>query len=152
MGTLPLKLADGCDLAAAYRDGKIDPVTVADDCLAKAAHLPGTFITITPARARSEAEASRERWRQGRPLSPLDGVPIAWKDLYDVYGTPTTAGAEIYRNAPPAARDAPVVEAASRAGLVMIGKTNLSEFAFSGCGNQVEMSRFAQSQNVSQTG
>lgn len=134
MSTLALTLTDGCALAAAYRDGTTDPVTVADQCLAQAARLPGTFITLTPTRARSEAEASRQRWQQGRPLSPLDGVPIAWKDLYDVYGTPTTAGAEIYRNAPPAAHDAPVVEAASRAGLVMIGKTNLSEFAFSGLG------------------
>jgi aspartyl-tRNA(Asn)/glutamyl-tRNA(Gln) amidotransferase subunit A len=127
-------IADACDLVAAYRSGRADPVDVTEQCLVRATQLPNTFITITASRARTEAQASRARWQQGCPLSEFDGVPIAWKDLFDVQGTPTTAGAELYRHAAPAKRDAPLVATARRAGLVTIGKTNLSEFAYSGLG------------------
>jgi aspartyl-tRNA(Asn)/glutamyl-tRNA(Gln) amidotransferase subunit A len=92
------------------------------------------FISTCFERARSEAGQSAERYRSGRPLGPLDGVPVAWKDLVDIAGLPTTAGSAIYRHAPPAAADAPVVRHLAAAGMVTLGKTNLSEFAYSALG------------------
>ncbi|WP_119166295.1 amidase [Algihabitans albus] len=92
------------------------------------------FIRVTPERARSEAAASRERHRAGRPLGPLDGVPVAWKDLFDMTGERTTAGSQLYREAPPAKVDAAAVSNLSAAGMVALGKVNLTEFAYSGLG------------------
>ncbi|NYT44279.1 amidase [Alcaligenaceae bacterium] len=92
------------------------------------------FITTTFERAREEAAASAARYQRGCPLGALDGVPIAWKDAVDIKGTPTTAGSAIYRDAPAAAEDAPVVARLAAAGMVTLGKTNLSEFAYSALG------------------
>jgi aspartyl-tRNA(Asn)/glutamyl-tRNA(Gln) amidotransferase subunit A len=93
--------------------------------LAAAAAAGPTFISLTPERARAEA---------ARATGPLAGVPVAWKDLFDVAGSVTTAGSPTRRDLPPATADAPVVAALARAGMVCVGKTNLSEFAFSGLG------------------
>ena len=125
---------DAHALAQAYRTGQADPIEEAERCLAIASDLPACFITLTAARARSEAAAARQRWRRGEPLSALDGIPMCWKDLFDIRATPTTMGTEIYRHAMPASADAATVSSASRAGLVAIGKTNLTELAFSGLG------------------
>ena len=123
------------DLHAAYRSGALTPLAVAEQCLAAAAAGdPALFTTLTRERALLEAQCSTLRWAQGRALGPLDGIPLVWKDLFDVAGTPTSAGSAWYADAPPAAADAPVVAALARAGAVAIGKVNLSEFAFSGLG------------------
>jgi aspartyl-tRNA(Asn)/glutamyl-tRNA(Gln) amidotransferase subunit A len=95
---------------------------------------PAVFISTCFERARLEAARSAERYRAGLPLGPLDGVPVAWKDLFDVAGLPTTAGSAIYRHAPPASSDAPAVRHLAAAGMVTLGKTNLSEFAYSALG------------------
>jgi len=123
-------------LARAYLAGQADPVAVTEAFLERIAAAEGAsiFITVTADRALGEAAASRERYRAGKPASPLDGVPIAWKDLFDVEGTVTTAGSALLRTAAPAARDAPVVAQLAAAGLVCLGKTNLTEFAYSGLG------------------
>jgi aspartyl-tRNA(Asn)/glutamyl-tRNA(Gln) amidotransferase subunit A len=92
------------------------------------------FILVTGERARREAAASRKRRREGRPAGPLDGVPVAWKDLVDMAGTPTTAGSALSRDWTPKTKDAPIVANLAAAGLVALGKTNLSEFAFSALG------------------
>jgi aspartyl-tRNA(Asn)/glutamyl-tRNA(Gln) amidotransferase subunit A len=121
-------------LSRAYATGEADPVEVAQAALSKALAAPTVFLTVTAERARLEAVASARRWRDGRPLSALDGVPVAWKDLFDIAGTLTTAGSAVFAEHPPATRDAPLVAAGTRAGMVCIGKTGLSEFAFSGLG------------------
>lgn len=121
-------------LSRAYASGRADPVGVIAAALERAADVPAAFISLTPERALAEAAASAARWKSGAPLSPLDGVPIAWKDLFDVSGTVTTAGSALHAAHAPATADAPLVAAAARAGLVGIGKTNLSEFAYSGLG------------------
>jgi aspartyl-tRNA(Asn)/glutamyl-tRNA(Gln) amidotransferase subunit A len=95
---------------------------------------PSTFITLTEERAQREAAASTARRRAGAALGPLDGVPVAWKDLLDVAGAPTTSGSVLHRDAEPAAEDAPVVARLAAAGMVCVGKTNLSELAYSGLG------------------
>lgn len=122
-------------LHRAYVAADADPVAVTEVCLSRieASDEP-VFITVTPERARAEAKAAAARIRAGRPASPLDGVPIAWKDLFDVEGTPTTGASALLRNASPAEADAPVVAQLAAAGLVCLGKVNLTEFAYSGLG------------------
>ncbi len=68
------------------------------------------------------------------PLSALAGLPVSIKDLLDVAGEPTLAGSVVLRDAPPAAADAEVVARLRRAGAAIVGKTNMTEFAFSGIG------------------
>lgn len=93
-----------------------------------------TMITVTSTRARLEADRSDRRGDSGELLSPLDGVPIVWKDLFDVAETVTTCGSASFDGRPPAHADAELVRRATALGMVTIGKTNLSEFAFSGLG------------------
>lgn len=121
-------------LAAAYRDGRADVEAVARAAVVAARTANAAFISIDETRALSDARAAAARWRDRRPASTLDGVPIAWKDLFDVASSVTTAGSALFRERAPATVDAPLVAAGARAGLVAIGKTNLSEFAFSGLG------------------
>jgi aspartyl-tRNA(Asn)/glutamyl-tRNA(Gln) amidotransferase subunit A len=136
VSTLDLASLSAASLARSYRDGAITPSQAADWFLDRIETTTdrAIFITVTAERARREAAASTARYRDGRPLGPLDGVPVAWKDLFDLAGTTTTAGSDIYRNAPPARADAVVVRNLAGAGLVSLGKVNLSEFAYSGLG------------------
>lgn len=92
------------------------------------------MITTTPARARWEADLSAARRQSGRAASELDGVPITFKDVFAVAGSVTTAGSACRTDGPPAGADSTVVRRAHQLGLVTIGTTNLSEFAFSGLG------------------
>ena len=93
-----------------------------------------TFLTVTRERALAEAQASDIRLASGRTLSPLDGVPMAWKDLIDIKGTRTTVASNLFRDAPLAGADAQAVRHATRAGMVTLGKVNLAEFAYSALG------------------
>jgi aspartyl-tRNA(Asn)/glutamyl-tRNA(Gln) amidotransferase subunit A len=121
-------------MAEAFASGRSDPVQVLEQALLHASMAPTVFISLTAERARREAEAAAARWRAGQPLSVFDGVPLAWKDLFDVAGSITTAGAAYRREAPAALLDAPSVGLLCRAGMVSLGKTNLSELAYSGLG------------------
>ena len=116
--------------------GSLDPVEVAEfflDRIERDRKNP-SFILVMRKRALEEAAASRKRYREGRAAGPLDGVPIAWKDLVDMAGAPTTAGSVLYAESPPKESDAPIVANLAAAGMVALGKTNLSEFAFSALG------------------
>jgi aspartyl-tRNA(Asn)/glutamyl-tRNA(Gln) amidotransferase subunit A len=85
--------------------------------------------------ARAAADAADARQERGASLGPLDGAIISIKDLFDVAGERTRAGSKILaEEAAPAAADAPVVQRLRRAGAVIVAKTNMSEFAFSGIG------------------
>lgn len=123
-------------LGRSISQGSLDPVDVCEYFLEaiEKAEDKTVFLEVTAERARAEALASRNRHKAGRSLGPLDGVPISWKDLFDVKGTRTTVGSDVFRSAPPAAQDATVVSHAAAAGMVCLGKVNLSEFAFSGLG------------------
>jgi aspartyl-tRNA(Asn)/glutamyl-tRNA(Gln) amidotransferase subunit A len=116
--------------------GRLDPVEVAEFFLGRIERDRDnpSFIVVTRKRALEEAEASRKRHREGRAAGPLDGAPIAWKDLVDMAGERTTAGSALYAEAPPKEKDAPIVTNLAAAGMVALGKTNLSEFAFSALG------------------
>ncbi len=134
MPTFDSRTADGLAIAHAYATGTSDPVEVLDAALAQASSVEHVFIELTAERARREAQASAARWKAGQPLSALDGVPIAWKDLFDMNGSVTTAGAAVRRKQAPAAADAWMVQQLARGGMVSLGKTNMSEFAYSGLG------------------
>ncbi|WP_340052879.1 amidase [Pseudomonas sp. JAI120] len=127
-------MSDATSLAEDFASGRSDPVQVLEQALDQASRSTSVFISLTAERARREAEASAARWRAGQPLSVFDGVPLAWKDLFDVAGSITTAGAAYRRTAPAALLDAPSVGLLCRAGMVSVGKTNLSELAYSGLG------------------
>jgi aspartyl-tRNA(Asn)/glutamyl-tRNA(Gln) amidotransferase subunit A len=113
-----------------------DPVSVTEAALARidACDDRAIFTTITRDRAVAEARAAAGRLGAKRPLGLLDGVPVAWKDLFDVQGLPTTAGSQQRAGGPPAEHDAAVVANLSAAGMICIGRTNMTEFAYSGIG------------------
>jgi amidase/aspartyl-tRNA(Asn)/glutamyl-tRNA(Gln) amidotransferase subunit A len=92
------------------------------------------FIRRFDASARASAVALQGLQRAGAPIGRLAGAPISVKDLYDVAGFPTTAASSTMHDAAPAARDCPAVERVRLAGGVLVGHTNMSEFAFSGIG------------------
>jgi len=124
------------DLGRGIGAGEIDPVALCEAYLAAiAAHAftSRIYARTTPERAMAEAMAARGRARAGRRLSPLDGVPISWKDLFDTAGVATEAGSALLKGRVPQA-DAEVLRNASAAGLVCLGKTHLTELAFSGLG------------------
>lgn len=91
-------------------------------------------MTVYAERAREAAEAADRRARDGMTLGPLDGAIVSIKDLFDVAGEPTRAGSRVLANAAPAAANAAVVQRLREAGAVIVGKTNMSEFAFTGVG------------------
>lgn len=125
---------DATAMAEDFAHRRSDPVQALHLVLQRMALVDNVFISINVERARREAQASAARWKAGQPLSPFDGVPIAWKDLFDVAGSVTTAGASVRRGLSQALVDAPTVNLLTRAGMVNVGKTNLSEFAYSGLG------------------
>ena len=93
-----------------------------------------SFINICADSAREAAYAQDRLRRAGYVASPLAGLPVSIKDLFDVAGDISLAGSKALDDAPPAARDAPVVVRLRAAGSVLIGRTNMTEFAFSGVG------------------
>ena len=124
------------ELGAAIGAGEIDAVALAEHFFARIAERDPyrtVYIRTTPERALAEAEAARDRAKADLRRSPLDGVPISWKDLFDTAGTTTTAGSPLLADRVPD-RDAAVLARATRAGLVCLGKTSLTEFAYSGLG------------------
>jgi aspartyl-tRNA(Asn)/glutamyl-tRNA(Gln) amidotransferase subunit A len=123
-------------IAGMIQSGAVDPEKIAEETLAaiKAGNEPGLFLSVTADRAREEARQSAERIRNGRPRGLLDGVPIAWKDLFDVAGTVTTVGSKVLASAPAAKQDATVVARLKAAGMVSVGRVGMTEFAFSGLG------------------
>ena len=96
-----------------------------------------TFTRIYEDSAHIEAEMADNLRRGGVVSSPLAGIPVSVKDLCDVRGDVTRAGSLVLSEAAPASRDAPVVERLRGAGAVIVGKTNMTEFAFTNTGVNV---------------
>ena len=124
------------ELGRGIGSGGIDPVELADCYLAAiGSHADShrIYARLTEDRARAEAAAAAERARLGVRVSILDGVPVSWKDLFDTAGVETSAGSALLAGRAPS-EDAEVVRNATAAGLVCLGKTHMSELAFSGLG------------------
>jgi aspartyl-tRNA(Asn)/glutamyl-tRNA(Gln) amidotransferase subunit A len=92
------------------------------------------FTRVFREQALSAALAADKRWSDGYPLSPIDGLPIAVKDLFDIEGFTTRAGSIALADAPVANSDATAVQRLRQAGAVILGLTNMTEFAYSGLG------------------
>ncbi|MDM9622744.1 amidase [Rhizobium sp. S96] len=123
-------------LSVLIQSAAVDPVEVTEAVIDGIERHPdqSIFTTLLKDRALTEAKASSARLKAGRSLGVLDGIPIAWKDLFDIEGRATTAGSTILAKAPAAKTDAAVVAALKQAGMISLGCTNMSEFAFSGLG------------------
>ena len=125
--------------AAKFRDGKVTSVELTEAAVARINDPKGegkrVFIRRFDDQARAEAECADRLKAAGLIASPLAGLPISVKDLFDVAGTVTTAGSVALANAPPATVDAPIVARLRAAGAVILGATNMTEFAFSGIGH-----------------
>ena len=124
------------DLGQGIGAGQIDPVALTEVYLSAIDAHPDRdqiYARVTHDRARSEAKAAAARAQAGLRRGLLDGVPVSWKDLFDTAGIGTEAGTRLMEGRVPDA-DAEVLANATRAGLVCLGKTHMSEIAFSGLG------------------
>jgi len=119
------------ELAEAYSAGSTLPVDVTKEYLRRIEQLNpklNCFITILADSAMKAAALSEQRFKAGNPLGPLDGIPVAIKDIIYIEGVRCTAGSKILANNV-ATYDAPVVKRLKEAGAVIVGTTNLHEFA-----------------------
>lgn len=131
MPTLP-------DLAAALAAGTVTARSLVEDCLARIADPAGegarAFLKVYGPAARAQADAVDALRRAGCAQGPYAGIPVSLKDLLDVAGEPTPAGSTVLADATPAAAHAPLVQRLVAAGFVPLGRTNMTEFAYSGLG------------------
>ena len=115
---------------------KIDPIELTEHFLSQielSSVGKKIYSTVTSQLALEQAKASKGRANSGRRLSSLDGVPISWKDLFDIEGYPCEAGSELLAGRL-ANRNCEVYNFAEAQGLICLGKTHMSELAFSGLG------------------
>ncbi len=134
------------DLGAKFRKRTLSPVELTETLLARIAKLDPTlhaFVTLTADRARAEARAAEAAFQRGSEVSPLCGIPVAYKDLYATKGVLTTAGSALLADWIPDA-DATCVSRLQSAGCVMLGKLITHEFAF---GIQFPGHRFTPARN-----
>ncbi len=113
---------------------EVSPLDLTDACIARAEALDDTlhaYLTMTFETARQEAKAAGEEIAAGRCRGPLHGIPFAVKDLYDTAGVLTTYGSRVTEHNVPT-EDARTVELLKQAGVVMLGKLNLHEWAMGG--------------------
>ena len=124
------------DLGRGIAAGKIHPVELTEaflDAIAAHPDAPRIYARTTPRRARSMAVAAAGRARSSTRIGILDGVPISWKDLFDAAGAVCEAGSALLRGRV-SQTDAEVLHSATMQGLVCLGKTHMTELAFSGLG------------------
>src|SRR5262245_26541216 len=120
------------EFARRLRARDVTALEITNSCLQRIDQLQpslNAFIRVMADEAKRDAEAADRELASGRDRGPLHGVPIAVKDIIDVRGIPTTAASRV-REGHIAAADAPVIVRLRDAGAVIIGKTNLDEFAF----------------------
>ena len=126
------------DLAAQLQTGSQGARALVEDCLAAIDDPNGegqrSFIEVYHDRARKEADAVDHARKQGWSLPAFAGIPLSIKDLFDEAGIVTRAGSKILQDAAPANSDATVLARLKAAGFIVIGRTNMTEFAFSGLG------------------
>ena len=125
-------------LAADLAAGRTTSRTLTEEALDRIGDAKGegkrAFIKVYKTQALAAADASDVLRKAGIVASPLSGIPVSIKNLCDVAGEITLSGSRALDDAPPAGEDAPVVARLRAAGAVIVGSTNMSEFAFSGVG------------------
>ncbi len=125
-------------LAQALADGSTTSRALIEDCLARITDPAGegtrAFTKVHVDAARTMADAVDAMRHAGRAPSRYAGIPICLKDLFDIAGESTAAGSRALADAPPATTHAPVVQRMLAAGFIPVGRTNMTEFAFSGLG------------------
>jgi len=121
-------------LAADLAAGRTSSRALLEEALARIADPAGegarAFLKVYAETARAEADLADRLRAAGVLRSPVDGLPVSVKDLFDIGGDVTRAGSKVLDDAPPAARDAPAVARLRAAGAIIIGRTNMVEFAF----------------------
>ncbi|MDQ4062154.1 MAG: amidase [Pseudomonadota bacterium] len=126
------------DARAALNRGQVSSEALTEAALAAIEAPDGegrrTALSVYRTQALAAARGIDALRAAGVQLPPLAGLPISIKDLFDVAGEPTRAGSTILADAPPAAADAPAIANLRRLGAVIVAKTNMVEFAFSGVG------------------
>ena len=121
------------DIAAAVAAGRTSASKIIEAALARIRArdpLINSFTAVTEQRARLRAQALDQARERGERLPALAGVPFAAKNLFDIAGMPTLAGAKINRDAPPATRDATLIERLEAAGAILVGALNMGEYAY----------------------
>jgi aspartyl-tRNA(Asn)/glutamyl-tRNA(Gln) amidotransferase subunit A len=128
--TMPPDLPSIDQVAVQVRSRAVSPVELTRACLDRidTRRDLNAFITVMRAAALADAAAAEREIATGHYRGALHGVPVSVKDLFDVAGTPTTSGSAVPPRHP--SRDAPLVARLREAGAVIVGKTNLHEFAF----------------------
>jgi aspartyl-tRNA(Asn)/glutamyl-tRNA(Gln) amidotransferase subunit A len=126
------------EIAQALAEGTITSRSLIEDSLARIADPDGegarAFIRVHAGQARAMADAADMLRKANRAAGRYAGIPIALKDLFDIAGESTPAGSAILAGAPEAKANAPVVVRVLAAGFIPVGRTNMTEFAFSGLG------------------
>lgn len=136
-GTISFAKCDVTDLAVALEMGTLSSPVFIDFLIDRIGDLDqklGAFRAIYGENARRAAEAAQMARHSGHSVGPLQGIPIAFKDIIDVAGFPTSLGSAATAKSLPADRSADVVVAALGAGMIVLGKTNTVEFALGGWG------------------
>jgi len=125
-------------LAADLAVGRSSARKLVEECLARIADGSGegqrTFIHVDKEAAIEAADAMDRLRNANAAPSPFAGIPVSIKDLFDIKGQVTRAGSRALEDSAPAEADAPAVARLRRAGFVVIGRTNMTEFAYSGIG------------------
>ena len=126
------------DIRLQLQRGEVTSEQLVEEALASALSSEGqggkTFIKVYDNQAMVQAKAIDQVRKSGVELHPLAGIPISIKDLFDVAGEITLSGSLVRRKSAPAKSDAHIVSKLRAAGAILIGRTNMTEFAFSGLG------------------
>ena len=120
------------DAREAIRTGTLSPVALVDACLARIRAVEPTvqaWIHLDEGAARTQAALREEEAKSGKLRGPLHGIPVGIKDIFDVAGMPTTAGAKPWAHTQPM-RDAPSVQWLRDKGAIILGKTHTTQFAY----------------------
>jgi aspartyl-tRNA(Asn)/glutamyl-tRNA(Gln) amidotransferase subunit A len=128
-------LLSAAELSGLYASGRLSPVEATQASLGRIERLDARVNAICgvyPEEALASARQSEARWRAGRPLSPIDGVPTTIKDLLLTRGWPTLRGSKTIDPAGPWEQDAPAVARLREAGAVLVGRTTTPEFGWKG--------------------
>lgn len=125
--------ATAIDIANAVASGTVRATDIVEACLARIAARNSDlicFVETDANAARTAARALDDKIARGEPVGPLAGVPFAVKDLFDVQGEVTKAGAKLRETEPPASKDASLVARLKAAGAIYVGRLNMDEFAY----------------------